>query len=250
MTMLLRTPRPRQDVQFQLRGPKVVVSTRERLDASSPQQLGATQHPLIAVSTGVALLAIAAGAVFAVRRRYRRGRPGPPFSLRGDMRAAAVLLLLACAACAAVTAAAFARGAVIREWVRADQRWTLVVGRGNARLWRTPADLAAPYQAAAPAGAAIGPDAEKVFDVAGFSVRRGGSPFNSTVVGAPLWGLTAIAALLPIGWLIAAVRRSRRIGRGQCRNCGYDLRATPGRCPECGTVPLKMRAESADVAAP
>lgn len=45
----------------------------------------------------------------------------------------------------------------------------------------------------------------------------------------------AAMALLPGLFLIGAVRRRRRPEPGHCAICGYDLRATPDRCPECGT---------------
>jgi hypothetical protein len=61
-----------------------------------------------------------------------------------------------------------------------------------------------------------------------------GSFFVVAVI--PYWGLLVLGALLPVLRSRLLLRRRRR-PPGACPACGYDLRATPDRCPECGTVP-------------
>jgi hypothetical protein len=52
----------------------------------------------------------------------------------------------------------------------------------------------------------------------------------------PLWLPLLLTALLPSVWIRNRHRRLRRLRLARCPTCGYDLRATPGRCPECGTA--------------
>ena len=52
----------------------------------------------------------------------------------------------------------------------------------------------------------------------------------------PHWLVAAGLAVFPLSWLVGHHRRRRRASLGLCPMCGYDLRATPARCPECGSA--------------
>ena len=60
-------------------------------------------------------------------------------------------------------------------------------------------------------------------------------------VAVPHWFLFLATSVLPAMWIR---NRLRRPSPGICTRCGYDLRATPDRCPECGTVPTADRVSS------
>jgi hypothetical protein len=60
-------------------------------------------------------------------------------------------------------------------------------------------------------------------------------PHTRTALVVPHWFAAALFATAPVRW-INRRRLKRGFARGLCPTCGYDLRATPERCPECGAV--------------
>ena len=58
---------------------------------------------------------------------------------------------------------------------------------------------------------------------------------TSLTLAIPMWFVVLASALLALAPSLLTIRARRRIARGACGGCGYDLMGnTMGVCPECG----------------
>ena len=69
---------------------------------------------------------------------------------------------------------------------------------------------------------------------------------KTTMLVFPLDALPVCCAFLSVVSIRSTIKRRRQFIRTRsnlCQKCGYDLRATPARCPECGTPVLGAHTE-------
>jgi hypothetical protein len=65
---------------------------------------------------------------------------------------------------------------------------------------------------------------------------------NACGICVPIWFMMLCVGSYPAFCFRRGMKERReqfRVSRQLCVRCGYDLRATPDRCPECGVVPAR-----------
>jgi hypothetical protein len=94
----------------------------------------------------------------------------------------------------------------------------------------------------------LGLQADEILQVRGSKERPPEVRTKTWIIVFPPWLLLLPLATYGATRGVLFLRRARRHAAGHCPACGYDLRATPDRCPECGTPVPAPSAPSASAA--
>jgi hypothetical protein len=85
-------------------------------------------------------------------------------------------------------------------------------------------------------------ETEGVGEFAGFGFRSWDRFVRVLII--PYWAIVLPSGTFVVLRSLRGIRRMwelrRRSRLGRCRSCGYDLRASPDRCPECGVIAARV----------
>ncbi len=130
-------------------------------------------------------------------------------------------------------------------WVAEWHQHYYVYDRDTLRLWEVISDRGALYVWTAPSKFVR--KGNEIFPGVGHFTFWGPPPaFSFSTwpggfsISFPHWLVVLVTLIVPIACLLQFRRRRRMARLGFCLTCGYDLRASAERCPECGTpIPLE-----------
>jgi hypothetical protein len=121
-------------------------------------------------------------------------------------------------------------------------RWMEMVGTDSMRSLDDPAQQIGDNGGSVHFG--FGFSRNRIQNISGAEIDgtnfRPWSDITTSMVMLPDWFVALLFAILPAICFFRWRRSRRRFAAHLCQTCGYDLRATPERCPECGGVPIAI----------
>jgi len=134
------------------------------------------------------------------------------------------------------------------RWIGRENDLCLCLSRGTLIYWHAKlnaghyTDGGLSYR---PATRAFAPSTDftssaTLWSRAGFFFGSGDIPGHYLIqIIVPYWSLAALGALPSLALIVKHAQRRRLLAKNLCPACGYDLRASAERCPECGRPIVK-----------